>query len=112
MNSIDHNVLLEKCTKHQEDGVTLILIFHPVLHVIIHILKPAHCHIEKLPLLKLVQPKPPRVAFHNPQSLHDKLVQSKLKSEDEKEWGNFPCRRKILTYGTFYIQATNLGVQL
>ena len=36
-----------------------------------------------------VQPKPPRVAFRNPKSLRDKLVRSKLKSEDEKERGEF-----------------------
>ena len=47
-----------------------------------------------MPLLKSVLPKPPRVAFRNPVSLRDKLVRSKLKSEDEKEGGNFPCCRK------------------
>ena len=36
-----------------------------------------------------VLPKPPRVAFRNPKSLRDKLVRSKLKSEDEKERGEF-----------------------
>ena len=47
VNSIDHNVLLEKRPKHQEDSVTLILTFHPVLHVIFDILKSAHRHTEK-----------------------------------------------------------------
>ena len=91
MNSIDRNVLLEKRPKYQEHSVTLILTFHPALHVICDILKSAHRHIEKLPLLKSVLPKPPRVAFHNPKFLRDKLIRSKLKSGDEKEWGNFPC---------------------
>ena len=51
VNSIDCNVLLEKRPKHQEGSVTLILIFHPVLHVIFDILKSAHRYIEKSPLL-------------------------------------------------------------
>ena len=67
---------------------------HPALHVIFDISKSAHRHIEKLSLLKLVLPKPPRVAFHNPKSLREKLIGSKLKSEKEKRWGNFSCSRK------------------
>ena len=94
MNSIDRNVLLEKRPKHQEGSVTLILTFHPTLHVIFDILKSAHRHIEKSPLLKSVLPKPPRVAFCNPKFLRDKLVRSKLKSENEKKRGNFPRCRK------------------
>ena len=94
VNSIDRNVLLEKRPKHQEDSVTLILTFHSALHVIFDILKSAHGHIEKSPLLKSVLPKLSRVAFRNPKSLHYKLIWSKLKSEDEKERGNFPCCRK------------------
>ena len=94
MNAIDRNVLLEKRPKHQEDSVTLILTFHPALHVIFDILKSAHCHIAKSSLLKSVLPKPPHVIFRNPKSHRDKLVLSKLKSEDEKEQGNFPCCRK------------------
>ena len=54
VNSIDRNVLLEKRQKHQEDNVTLILTFHPALHVIFSIWKSAHRDIEKLPLLKSV----------------------------------------------------------
>ena len=91
MNSIDSNVLLEKCPKHKEDSVTLILTFHPALHVIFDILKSDHRHIEKSPLLKSALPKPPQIAFCNPKSLRDKLVQSKLKSKDEKERRHFPC---------------------
>ena len=74
--------------KHQEDSVTLILTFHPALHVIFDILKSSHRHIAKSLLLKSVLPKPSRVVFCNPKSLRDKLVRSKLKSEDEKERGN------------------------
>ena len=94
VNSIDRNVLLEKCPKHQEGIATLILTFHPALHVNFDILKSAHRHIEKPPLLKSLLPKPPRVAFRNPKSLLDKLIRSKIKSEDEKERGNFLCCRK------------------
>ena len=94
MNSIARNVLIEKRPKHQEDSVTLILTCHTALHVIFDILKSAHRHIEKSPLLKSVLPKLPRVVFRNPKSLRDKLVRSKLKSGDEKERGNFPCCRK------------------
>ena len=94
VNSIDRDVSLEKRPKHQEDGVKLILTFHSALHVIFDILKSAHGHFEKSPLLKSVLPKLSRVAFRNPKSLHYKLIWSKLKSEDEKERGNFPCCRK------------------
>ena len=81
-------------TLHQADSVTLILPFHPALHVNFGILKSARHHIEKSSLLNSLLPKPPWVAFHNPKSLCDKLVRSKLKSEDKKEQGNFPCCRK------------------
>ena len=94
MNSIDRNDLHEKRPKHQEDIVTLILTFHLALHVIFDILNSAHHHIAKSPLSKSVLPKPPRVVFRNPKSLCDNLVRSKLKSEDEKERGNFPYCRK------------------
>ena len=71
VNSIDRNVLLEKRPKHEEDSVTLICTFHSALHVIFGILKSAHSHIEKYPLLKSVLPKPPWAAFRNPKSLRD-----------------------------------------
>ena len=93
-NSIDQNVLLEKHPKYQGDSVALILTFHQALHVIFDILKSPHRHIEKLLLLKSVLPKPPPVTFCNPKSLRDKLVWSKLKSEDKKEQGNFSCYKK------------------
>ena len=32
-----------------------------------------------------------RVAFRNPKILHDKLVRSKIRQNDEEEQGNFPC---------------------
>ena len=74
VNSINRNAMLEKTPKYQEDSVTLILTFLPPLHVVFDILKSAHRHIEKSPLLKPVLPKPLRVAFRNPKSLRDKLV--------------------------------------
>ena len=67
VNSINRNVMLEKTPKHEEDSVTLIL-------TLFDILKSAHRHIEKSPLLKSVQPKLLRVAFRNPKSLRDKLI--------------------------------------
>ena len=86
---------LMSCLKNTENiRRTVLLSSHPALHVIFDILKSAHCHIVKSPLLKSVLPKPPRVVFRNPKSLPDKLVRSKLKSEDEKVRGNFPCCRK------------------
>ena len=61
------------------------------MYVIFHILKSARHQIEKSPLLKLILPKPLRVTFRNPKSLRDKLVRSKLKSENEKVQRNFLC---------------------
>ena len=112
VNSIDCNVLLEKGPENQEDSVTLILTFHPALHAIFDILEFAHRHIEKSSFLISILPKPPRVVFRNPKSLRDKIVRSKLKSEDEKEEEFFHVVEKIVTYVTFYNQATNLGAQL
>ena len=78
----------------QEGSVTLILTFHLALHVIFDILKSAHRHIEKSPLLKSALQKPPQLAFRNSKSLHDKLAPSKIKSEDQKEGAHFPCCRR------------------
>ena len=104
---------LMSCLKNTENiRRTVLLSSHPALHVIFDILKSAHCHIVKSPLLKSVLPKPPRVVFRNPKSLPDKLVRSKLKSEDEKVREIFHVVEKIVAYVTFYIQATNLGAQL
>ena len=94
MNSLDRNVLLKKLPKHQEDSVTLILIFYRALKVIFDILKSAHRRIEKLHLLKSVLPKLPRVLFRNPKPLRDKLIRSNLKPEDQKGLGNFQCCRR------------------
>ena len=86
--------MLKKLPKHQEDSVTLILIFYPALKVIFDILKSAHRRIEKLHLLKSVLPKLPRVLFRNPKPLRDKLIRSNLKPEDQKGLGNFQCCRR------------------
>ena len=48
-NSIDRQVLLQKCTKIQEDCVTLVLTFHPALYII---LKSADRIIENSQTLK------------------------------------------------------------
>ena len=55
-----------------------------------NVLKSAHRFIEKSPSLKALLPKQPHVAFHNPKTLHDKLVRSKIRENDEGERGNFP----------------------
>ena len=92
VNLIDRNNLLKKRPKHQEDSITLLLTFHPSLNIV-DVLKRAHRHVQKSPVLKVVLPKPPRIAFHNPKTLRDKLVRSKLKLTDDAERGNFPCGR-------------------
>ena len=93
VNLIHRNNLLKKRPKYQEDSITLVLTFHPVLHIVSDVLKRAHRHVQKSPMLKAVLPKPPRVAFRNPKTLRDKLVRSKLKLTDDAERGNFPCVR-------------------
>ena len=85
VNSIDRNSLLKKCPKHQEDSITLILTFHPVQHIAFDVLKRTHRSVQKSPLLKVVLPKLPRVAFRNPKTLRDKLVRSTLKLTDDTE---------------------------
>ena len=92
VNLIDRNNLLKKRPKHQEDSITLLLTFHPSLNIV-DVLKRAHRHVQKSPVLKVVLPKPPRIAFHNPKTLRDKLVRSKLKLTDDVDQGNFPCGR-------------------
>ena len=89
--SIDRQVLLKKHLKIQEDSVTLVLTFHPALCIIFDILKSAHRIIENSPTLKVILPKPPRVAFRNTKILHDKLVHSKLRPDYEEERGVFIC---------------------
>ena len=93
VNLIDRNNLLKKRPKHQEDSITLVLTFHPALNIVFDVLKKAHWHVQKSHVLKVVLPKPPRIAFRNPKTLRDKLVRSKLKLTDDAKRGNFPCRR-------------------
>ena len=52
VNFIDRNSLFKKRPKHQEDNITLLLIFHPALHIVFDVLKKAHQHVQKSPLLK------------------------------------------------------------
>ena len=80
VNDIDRFSLLLKKEKGKDDTVTLTLTFHPALHPVVKILKKAHRHILKSPILSKVLPKPPRVAFRNPKTLKDKLVRSKLRT--------------------------------
>ena len=88
------NSHLKKCSKHQEDSITLVLAFHSALHIVFDVLKQTHRHEQNSTLLKVVLPKPARIAFLIPHSvLRDKLVRSKLKLTDYAEGGNFPCRR-------------------
>ena len=86
-NLIERNNLLKKRPKHQQDSITLVLTFHPALNVVFNVLKRAHRHAQKSPVLKAVLPKPSRKAFC------DKLVRSKLNLTDDTERGNFPCGR-------------------
>ena len=51
-----------KTPRHQENSITLVFTFHPALNKVFNILKSAHCFIEKSLALKVVLPKPPRVA--------------------------------------------------
>ena len=93
VNLIDRNNLLKKRPKYQEDSITLVLTFHSTLHIVFDVLKRAHRHVQKSPMLKVVLSKPQSVAFRNPKTLRDKLVRSKLKISDDAERGNFQCGR-------------------
>ena len=55
-----------------------------------NVLKSAYHFIEKSPALKAVLPKPPCVAFRNPKTFCSKIVRSKIRENEEEEWGNFP----------------------
>ena len=83
INLINRANLLIKKTKHEENSITLVLTFHPALNIVFNVLKSAHHFLEKSPVLKAVLPKPPHVAFHNPKTLRDKLVRSKIRENDE-----------------------------
>ena len=93
VNLIDRNNLLKKRPKYQEDSITLVLTFHSTLHIVFDVLKRAHRHVQKSPMLKVVLSKPQSVAFRNPKTLRDKLVRSKLKLSDVAERGNFQYGR-------------------
>ena len=92
VNLIDRRNLLKKRPKHQEDSITVVFTFHPALNIVFDVLKRAHRHVQKSPVLKAVLHKPPRISFRNPKT-RDKLVCSKLKLTDDAERGNFPCGR-------------------
>ena len=80
-----------KRPRHQENSITLVFTFHPALNIVFNILKSAHCFIEKSHALKVVVPRPPRVAFPDPKTLRDKSVRSKIRQNDEEEKENFSC---------------------
>ena len=65
VNFINKNNLHQKSPKYLEDGVTLVLTFHPVLHIVLDVLKKVHRHVQKLLLAKTALSKPQRVAFRN-----------------------------------------------
>ena len=115
VNLIDRNNLLKKRPKHQEDSITLVLTFHPALNIVFDVLKRAHRHVQKSPVLKAVLHKPPRISFRNPKT-RDKLVCSKLKLTDDAERGNFPCGRgnckicNILKPGKQFKSTVNGGI--
>ena len=94
VNSIERQVLLEKCPKIQGDSVTLVLAFHLDFYIIFKILKSTHRIIENPQKLKTILPKPQRVAFHNPKTLRDTLVCSKLRPDYEEERAIFICGRR------------------
>ena len=68
VNSINLEILLQKCLKIKEDSVTLVLIFHAALCFIFEILKSVHRFIGNSQTLKAILPKPPRIAFRNPKT--------------------------------------------
>ena len=123
INLIDRANLLIKKPKHQENSITLVLTFHPALNIEVNVLKPAHRFIEKSPELKVVLPKPPRVAFRNPKTLRNKLVRSKFKQndEDKRERSDKVMKRKdkiflvdlvTMKYVRYYSLEKNSTVQL
>ena len=58
--------LLKKRLKYVEDGITLVLTFHPAPHIVFDVLNRAHQHVQKSPLPKAVLPKHPCVPLRNP----------------------------------------------
>ena len=123
INLMDRGNLLIKKPKHQENSITLVLTFHPALNIEVNVLKPAHRFIEKSPELKVVLPKPPRVAFRNPKTLRNKLVRSKFKQndEDKRERSDKVMKRKdkiflvdlvTMKYVRYYSLEKNSTVQL
>ena len=101
VNLIDRNNLLKKRPKHQEDSITLALTFHPALSIVFDVLKRAHRHVKKSPVLKAVLPKPPRIAFCNPKTLRDKLVLSKLKLTDDSEQVTFHVEEVTVKFAIY-----------
>ena len=66
--------------KKVDDGITLVITYHPALNRLYEILRRAHKHVLKSPRLPSALPSPPRLfAFRNPKKIRDKLVRSKLK---------------------------------
>ena len=53
--------------------------YHPTLDQWYEILRRAHKHLRKSPIIHSALPSSPRVAFRNPKATKDKLVRSKLK---------------------------------
>ena len=81
--------MLEKRAKHQEDKVTLILTFHPVLHVVLDkICSSSH---SKNFFIKIGTTKTTTVSIsqHKISSWSTSLIKTKIRGD--KEWWHFPC---------------------
>ena len=78
VNFIDSNSLLKKRPKHQEDSITIVLTFHQAPYIVLDVLKRAHRHVQKSPLLKAFLPKRPRVLLRNQKTLPEKSISLKL----------------------------------
>ena len=79
IGTVERIFLFSERQKQIENQITLASSFHPALNQLIEILKKAHQHVNKSPLLQRVLLKPPRVVFRNSKTLRNKLVRSKLK---------------------------------
>ena len=86
VHSVNRETFLRKREKQDNsDSFSLILTYHQALNKIREILKRTHRHTIRSSRLSAVLPSPPRVAFHNPETLKDNLVRSKLGICDSKE---------------------------
>ena len=71
----------------------MVLAFNTALNQVLEILKKAHQHVNKSPLLQRALSKLLRIVFRNPKTLRKKLVKSKLKRNlvTGEDKGYFEC---------------------